>query len=149
MCGPYPIGEKWYSSSTDFDLRKKNTIIKPPNFFSASTLIKKIIKLSSYIRKFRMEQLQFAKSYMTNGLLNPHIWGNICTFPHVLGSPSSYMTLQLLHFEFPYIWGKFDFLFYHCKLQVINQTPSKHNYAVGPFHKALYTVGQAWHGPVF
>ncbi len=40
------------------------------------------------------------KSYMTNGLL---IWGNICAFPHILGSPSSYMTLQLLHSEFPYI----------------------------------------------
>jgi hypothetical protein len=25
-----------------------------------------------------------------------------------------YMTLQLLHSEFPYIWGKFDFLFYQC-----------------------------------
>ncbi len=24
------------------------------------------------------------------------------------------MTLQLLHSEFPYIWGKFDFLFYQC-----------------------------------
>ncbi len=24
------------------------------------------------------------------------------------------MTLQLLHFEFLYIWGKFDFLFYRC-----------------------------------
>jgi hypothetical protein len=42
-----------------------------------------------------------AKSYMTNGLL---IYGtNICAFPHILGSPSSYMTLQLLHSEFPYI----------------------------------------------
>jgi hypothetical protein len=41
-----------------------------------------------------------AKSYMTNGLL---IWGNICAFPHILGSPSSSMTLQLLHSEFPYI----------------------------------------------
>jgi hypothetical protein len=42
------------------------------------------------------------KSYMTNGLL---IYGEIivCAFPHILGSPSSYMTLQLLHFEFPYI----------------------------------------------
>ncbi len=36
-----------------------------------------------------------AKSYMTNGL-------NICAFPHILGSPSSYMTLQLFHSEFPY-----------------------------------------------
>jgi hypothetical protein len=26
------------------------------------------------------------------------------------------MTLQLLHYEFPYIWGKFDFLFYQCNL---------------------------------
>ncbi len=24
------------------------------------------------------------------------------------------MTLQLFHSEFPYIWGKFDFLFYQC-----------------------------------
>jgi hypothetical protein len=28
---------------------------------------------------------------------------SICAFPHILGSPSSYMTLQLLHSEFPYI----------------------------------------------
>ncbi len=27
---------------------------------------------------------------------------------------SPYMTLQLLHSEFPYIWGKFDFLLYQC-----------------------------------
>ena len=32
----------------------------------------------------------------------------------MLGSPSSYMTLQLLHSEFPYIRGKFDYLFYQC-----------------------------------
>ncbi len=43
---------------------------------------------------------------MTNGLL---IYGEI--FAHIFGSPSSYMTLQLLHSELPYIWGKFDFLF--------------------------------------
>jgi hypothetical protein len=42
-----------------------------------------------------------AKSYMTNGLLR---YGEIFPhFPHILGSPSSYMTLQLLHCEFPYI----------------------------------------------
>jgi hypothetical protein len=33
-----------------------------------------------------------AKSYMTTGPLNPHIYLNICAFPHILGSPSSYMT---------------------------------------------------------
>jgi hypothetical protein len=27
-----------------------------------------------------------AKSYMTNGLLNPQTWLNICAFPHILGS---------------------------------------------------------------
>ncbi len=73
--------------------------------------LKKKIKFSSYIRKFRMEQLQShiwltASSYMGSSY--------ICAFPDILGSPSSYMTLQLLHSEFPYIWGKFDLLFYQC-----------------------------------
>ena len=35
-----------------------------------------------------------AKSYITNGLLI-HIWGYISPFPHILGNPSSYMTLQV------------------------------------------------------
>ncbi len=52
-----------------------------------------------------------AKSYMINGLLSPHIWLNICAFPHILGSPSSYMTLHPIPSEFPYRWGKFYFLF--------------------------------------
>jgi hypothetical protein len=43
------------------------------------TLIKKQRKFVSYIRKFR------------------------CAFPHVLGSPTSYMSLQPLPSEFPYI----------------------------------------------
>ncbi len=44
-----------------------------------------------------MEQL-LQKSYMTNGLF---IYGVIFwAFPHILGSPSLYMTLQLLHSEF-------------------------------------------------
>jgi hypothetical protein len=41
-----------------------------------------------------------AKSYMTNGLI---IYGEIFAHFLMLGSPSSYMTLQLLHSEFPYI----------------------------------------------
>jgi hypothetical protein len=36
---------------------------------------------------------------------------------YILGSPSSHMTLQLLHSEFPYIWRKFDILFYQCVVQ--------------------------------
>ncbi len=43
-----------------------------------------------------------AKSYMTNGLLKyREIFAHFLIY--VLGSPSSYMTLQLLHSEFPYI----------------------------------------------
>jgi hypothetical protein len=42
-----------------------------------------------------------AKSYMTNGLLI--LWLNICAFPHILGSHSSAMTLQLHHSELTYI----------------------------------------------
>jgi hypothetical protein len=40
-----------------------------------------------------------AKSYMTNGLLSTHM-GKYLHTVHILGSPSSYMTLQLLHSEF-------------------------------------------------
>ncbi len=43
------------------------------------TLIKKKIKFSSYIRKFRRDQGSVAKSYMTNSLL---IYGEI--FAHFL-----------------------------------------------------------------
>jgi hypothetical protein len=35
-------------------------------------------------------------------------------FPHILGGPSSCVTLQLLHSGFPCVLGKFDFLFYQC-----------------------------------
>ncbi len=36
---------------------------------------------------------------MTDGLLSPHIWLNICAFPHILGSPSLYMyNRSHLHF---------------------------------------------------
>ncbi len=54
------------------------------------TLIKKKIKFSSYIRKFRTEQLQShrlltASSYM-------EIFAHFLIY--ILGSPSSYMTLR-------------------------------------------------------
>ncbi len=66
-------------------------------------------KFSSYIRKFRVEQLQ--SHIYKEGL---PIWGNAQIVPHIWGGRKSYMTLQLLHSEFPYIWGKYDFLFYQC-----------------------------------
>ncbi len=81
-----------------------------PNVAS-TTMIKKKIQFFSYIRKFRRDQLQShvwltASSYMPN----------ICAFPHILGSPSSWMTLHLIPSEFPYIWGNF-FFFYQCTLR--------------------------------
>ncbi len=63
------------------------------------TLTKKEIKFSSYIYK-EIQNGAVAKSYMTNGLL---IYGEIFARFH--------MTLQLLHSEFPYIWGKLYFRF--------------------------------------
>ncbi len=43
---------------------------------------------------------------------------NICAFPHILGSPSSYMTLQLLRSEFPYICMR-KILFYFLSVYPI------------------------------
>jgi hypothetical protein len=50
------------------------------------TLIKNKIKFSSYIRNFRMEQLQ-----SHNGQRPPYIWWNICAFPHILESLPLYI----------------------------------------------------------
>jgi hypothetical protein len=41
----------------------------------------------------------------------------ICSY--VLGSPSSYMTVQPIPSEFPYIWGKFRFLFYQFSFRIV------------------------------
>jgi len=38
--------------------------------------------------------------------------------PHILGSTFSYMALQPLPSEFPYILGKFNFLFYQCSCRI-------------------------------
>ncbi len=82
-----------------------------PGLACKGSLIKKKIKFSSYIRKFRMEQFQ-SNIWLT--AYSYSIWGNICAFPHILGGLSSYMTVQLLHSEFPYIWGNLIFFFYQC-----------------------------------
>ncbi len=76
------------------------------------TLIKMKTKFSSYKRKSRRERLLChiwltAASWTTKYL---RIFSYI-----VLGSPSSYMTLQPLPSDFPYIWGNFSFLFYQCR----------------------------------
>ncbi len=80
--------------------------IRIPN----TSLIKK--KRKSFLCK-EIQKGEAAKSYMTNGICMIRL--KICSFPHILGSPSSYMTLQLLPSEFPYIYEeKFSFLFYQC-----------------------------------
>jgi hypothetical protein len=56
------------------------------------TLIKMKIKLSSYIRKFRVEQLQ-SYTYMRKGFL-------ILYMRKYYANISPYMTLQLLHSEY-------------------------------------------------
>jgi hypothetical protein len=58
---------------------------------------------------------------MTNELL---INGeNICPFPYILGSPSSYMTLNPIPSEFSYIWGQFCFLFLSMYSQLRHRVP--------------------------
>jgi hypothetical protein len=55
---------------------------------------------------------------MTNGLLiNGEIFGHFLIYyrkPFLIYS----MILQRLHSEFPYIWGKLDFLYYQCIIQI-------------------------------
>ncbi len=55
---------------------------------------------------------------MTNGL---HIYGYLILhfLIYILGSSSSYMTLQPLPSEFPYIWGKCLLLFNQCGVPLI------------------------------
>jgi hypothetical protein len=54
-----------------------------------------------------------AKSYMRKGFL---IYEEMRKYFPIYEEAVSHicMTLQLLHSTFPYIWGKFDFLFYQC-----------------------------------
>ncbi len=51
-----------------------------------TTLIKKKRKFSSYIRKFRGIGCKVIYDKRP-----PDIWGNICAFPLILGSPSLYI----------------------------------------------------------
>jgi hypothetical protein len=56
----------------------------------------------------KIEQLQSHEEGLSN------IWGNAQIVNHIWRGRWSYMSLRLLHSEFPYICGKFDFLFYQC-----------------------------------
>ncbi len=53
--------------------------------------------------KFRVDQLQSHEE----GL--PIIYEELRKYFPIYEEAASYMTLQLLHYEFPYVWGKLDF----------------------------------------
>jgi hypothetical protein len=74
-----------------------------------------IRKFSSYIRRFRRNRVKMYIWLMASAYC---IWLNICSFPHILGSPSSYMTLHPS--EFIHIWGFFLTL-YKYRSQLMEQ----------------------------
>ncbi len=78
-------------------------------------LIKKKRKVSSYIKKFGGEQLKSHIWLTSTSYMSKY---SICAFPHILGSPSSYTTLQPIPPEFPYIWGNFSF--YQCAMHYVD-----------------------------
>ncbi len=74
---------------------------------SARSTEKKKIKFCSYIRIFRWDQVQ------------SHIWLTASSYMVKYLRISSYirnpyLTYMTIPSEFPYIWGKFCFLFYQC-----------------------------------
>ncbi len=103
-----------------------------------STLIKKNRKFSSYIRKFRMEQLPShicltASSYMTKYL-------RISSY---IRKPFLIYDFTTAPYEFPYIWGKFYFLFYQCIWQEILTSGFYHDSVFsGPLWGILRTFAE-------
>jgi hypothetical protein len=110
----------WFRIAVRFDSIRFYRVLPPrrPRFdclprhvsLGTSTLIKKK-KKSSYIRKFRWDRVQ------------SHIWGRASLFMRKCADISPYMRRPLVIYdfapdpsEFPYIWGKFYFLFYQCSL---------------------------------
>ncbi len=80
-------------------------------FEGTIALIKKKRKLSSYIKG--NSEWSSCKVVYKEGLLIYEEMRKYFTL-HKEAVSHICMTLQLLHSEFPYIWGKFDFLFYRC-----------------------------------
>ncbi len=93
---------------------KRGVIVRSKKIRSKIT--KCCIVTHALIKKSNFQNSEWSSCKVIYDYRPPHIWGYMCAFSHILGSPSSYMALQLLHSEFPYIWGKFDFLFYQCAL---------------------------------
>ncbi len=84
-----------------------------------TTLIKRKTKFSSYIRKFRWDRVQ------------SHIWGRASQYMRKCEkfSPCMRRALVIYDFaldppEFPYIWGKFYFIFYQCIRDIFDPLPN-------------------------
>jgi hypothetical protein len=75
-------------------------LIKEYNKITVSLLFKKIIKINKIYKEMQSEAV--AKSYMRKGFL---IYEEMCKFFPIYEEAviHTYMTLQLLHSEFPYI----------------------------------------------
>ncbi len=88
-----------------------------------------------------------AKSYMTIDQRPAHIWLNICAFPRILGSPSSYTILEPIQSEFPYIWGKFNFLFYQCEslFASVSKSGTRHPTTVRTYPRAGFPSCYRYH----
>ncbi len=102
-------------------------------------LIKNKKKFSSYIRN-------------SAGLVQSHIWlmnpsyTNICAFPHILGSPSSYMILHPIPSEFPYMRKiLFSFLSAHAPQNQFKRQQNKYFFPslLFMFHDS-HNVSSAW-----
>jgi hypothetical protein len=50
------------------------------------------------------------------------------------------MTLQLLHSEFPYIGGKFDFLFYQCSTRSGDVEHAPHKFQIVGAAEGLHRI---------
>ncbi len=110
--------------SLAWDNKQLNTLID--NKWEKCTYTDKI-KFSTYIGKFRVQQLQ-SHTYMRKGFL---IYEEMRKyFP--MRRP-----LQLLHSEFPYKWGKFDFLFYQCTVLYSTAKTFAHWQCVYPVEVSL------------
>ncbi len=84
-------GGHLYTNMKLMELRKNGNVLKNGGVLRYTD--KKEIKFSPCIRKFRGNSCKVIYDYRLN----------ICAFLHIMGSPSSYMTLQLIQSEFPYI----------------------------------------------
>ncbi len=79
------------------------------HFILYTALIKEKTKFSSYIGKFRWDQVQ---SHIWGRI---SIWGNAQIFSPYMRRSSVIYDFATDPSEFPKIWGKFYFLFYQCR----------------------------------